>query len=174
MTTTRTIALSRSRSRGRSPRQDCPQKSDSGHQQESDSGKEEPPELKEARRARPEPPAEPDEDTEDDDVMDCPDCGGRIRGGKVGMKMHKENSTKHRQYVLWQGGGMNWQEAGLRAKKEIKREWKKKAAPYRRDDWGDRARSQAPRRERNLSDPKTLGVLSPLFLTPTSGSILDR
>jgi hypothetical protein len=67
--------------------------------------------------------------------------------------MHKENSTKQRQYVLWQGGGMNWQEAGLRAKKEIKKEWKKKAAPYRRDDGVDRACSQAPRRELERREP---------------------
>ena len=138
MTTTRTIAVSRSRSRGRSPRQDCPQKPDSGQQLESDSGKEEPPELKEARRAKPEPLAEPDEDTEE-----CSDCGGRIRGGRIGMKMHKENSMKHRQYVYWQGG-TSWQEAGVKARREIRREWQQ-----RREDWGHRA----PGRERERREP---------------------
>lgn len=90
----------RSRSRGRSPR-----KADS-----SDDERSEPGHLKAERRAIPrperpnspskEPPPSEDRKDEDDDEQKCPVCSQKIRGGRVGMKMHSENSTYHRQFEL--------------------------------------------------------------------------
>lgn len=184
MTTTVNKERSRSRGRSPHTRRRHPRNEsedvEKGSAERSDSGREEPKKMKAERRARPERPNEPlnppakkdevDDDEEkppaegatvgakpanDEDEQQCPVCKGHIRGGRVGMKMHVETSTKHRQWVIWNRGGIDWNEAWSRAKKELKKEWKDKQVRPQpavirlteadRRDGRDRARSKEPR-----------------------------
>lgn len=163
--------MKKDRSRSREP--------DFGPLEEPDSDeRSEPGDLKAARRRgpRPErpnspskPPPKNDEDAEekeppgreheDPDEQACWVCGQNIRGGRVGMRMHLENSTYHRQYMIWNRGNINWNDARVLAKRELKKEWQTrqvKASPQtevkltesktHRQDPEDRARSKEPRR----------------------------
>ena len=166
-TNSKELGKEKSRSRSR------PESSDSGRSESAD--------KKAARRSErpaspaggpePAPPNNENEfknDEEDEpDTIECSVCKGTIRGGKVGMRMHIQNSAKHRQYLIWNRGGIHWNDAGLRAKKELKKEWKEKkplapAAPIhlkegRAAPRGDRARSKGSRRELKEADAALRG-----------------
>ena len=70
----------------------------------------------------------------------CETCQKEVGGGKAGMRLHKETSKLHWQYVYWQRG-MPWEQAKARAT----REWEKAMSPStvpnrprrRRDDDDD-------------------------------------
>ena len=70
----------------------------------------------------------------------CETCKKEVRGGKAGMRLHKETSKFHWQCVYWQRG-MPWEQAKARAA----REWEKAMSPStvpnrprrRRDDDDD-------------------------------------
>ena len=68
------------------------------------------------------PPGRESKEDEDPDEQDCWVCGQMIKGGRVGMRMHLENSTYHRQYVIWNRGNINWKDARVLAKRELKKE----------------------------------------------------
>ena len=57
----------------------------------------------------------------------CETCKKEVRGGKAGMRLHKETSKLHWQYVYWQRG-MPWEQAKARAA----REWEKAMSPTAR------------------------------------------
>ena len=167
-TNSKELGKEKSRSRSR------PESSDSGRSESAD--------KKAARRSErpaspaggpePAPPKSENEFKNDDEedepyTIECSVCKGTIRGGKVGMRMHIQNSAKHRQYLIWNRGGIHWNDAGLRAKKELKKEWKEKkplapAAPVhlkeaRAAPRGDRARSKGSRRELKEADAALRG-----------------